>query len=182
MVFLYLYNQFIYPKIHTHVKFNKRIYTLIIFLTLKHYKTTLTTENWCISLTLTHTFSQLHLKLLQPHKMYSSIHFWASFKTVMGPVINKMFSDRKSAWVAVLSMRIGFADQPTATSQQWRLLEKAGQMMLGLTWDCTAPSSIPVSTMWKSSWARKWNTQTRRNHAESSWRTRMRPSHQHLST
>lgn len=49
----------------------------------------------------------------------------------MGPVINKMFSDRKSAWVAALLMRIGFADQPTATSQQWRLLEKAGQSDAG---------------------------------------------------
>lgn len=94
---LFIFIQSVYgsPKIHTHVKFNKRIYTLIIFLTLKHYKTTLTTENWYISLTLTHTFSQLHLRLLQPHKMYFSIYFWASFKTVMGPVINKMFSDRK---------------------------------------------------------------------------------------
>lgn len=74
---LFIFIQSVYGshKIHTHVKFNKRIYTLIIFLTLKHYKTTLTTENWYISLTLTHTFSQLHLRLLQPHKMYFSIYF-----------------------------------------------------------------------------------------------------------
>lgn len=71
----------------------------------------------------------------------------------MKPIINKIFSGRKSACVVVLSMRIGFADQPAATSQHWRLLEQAGQSDAGSHPGLHRPSpSIPVRTMQKSDW------------------------------